>query len=584
MHKNYNFRVAGTTVLLIAALLLPFDAASVVPADVAGFTATAVDASGNTFVAGYFDGNSIAIGSETLTRIGTNDAFVAKIDASGRVAWARNFGGPYVLAASRGIAVDSVGNAYLSGSFDSGNLTTPSLARIGANDAFVLKLDSNGNTVWAHNFGGNGAFTGSGSVAVDDFGNVYLGGTFQNANLTAPALAKIGYTDVFAIKLDAAGNTVWAKNFGGSGPPWADVEGGLVAVDGSDSVYVSGYFSGADLTFPSLTRLGTYDTFVIKLDSRGTLAWAKSFGGGGAWMKGQAVAVDSVSHDVFLSGYFSNGDLSYPTLAKLGSQDAFALRLDSTGAIVWSRDFGGSGAKTWGLAVATDNIGDAYVAGFIENASLTTPALPRIGTTDAFAIKLDLAGSVAWAHDYGGGNSLAQGTAVAVDNAGKVHLSGEFARGDMVVPPLALIGANDAFAITLNSDGNIADARNFWSLGSPVPPPPITPQVGLWWNPAESGSGYAIDFRHDGVAVVTIYSYNSDGTPQWYLMTGTLTANNTVSGPLTKFDGGQCITCAYKAPTANGNDGTMSILFTSAKTAMVIFEGGRSINIVTPSF
>ena len=295
-----------------------------------------MDASGNTFIAGYFDGNSIAIGSETLTRIGTNDAFVAKIDASGSVAWARNFGGPYVFAASRGIAVDSVGNAYLSGSFDSGNLTTPSLARIGANDAFVLKLDSNGNTVWAHNFGGNGAFTGSGSVAVDDFGNVYLGGTFQNANLTAPALAKIGYTDVFAIKLDSAGNTVWAKNFGGSGPPWADVEGGLVAVDGSDSVYVSGYFSGADLTFPSLTRLGTYDTFVIKLDSRGTLAWAKSFGGGGAWMQGQAVAVDSVSHDVFLSGYFSNGDLSYPTLAKLGTQDAFALRLDSTGAIVWS--------------------------------------------------------------------------------------------------------------------------------------------------------------------------------------------------------------------------------------------------------
>ena len=109
-------------------------------------------------------------------------------------------------------------------------------------------------------------------------------------------------------------------------------------------------------------------------------------------------------------------------------------------------------------------------------------------------------------------------------------------------------------------------------------PIPSTPQLGLWWNPAESGSGYFIDLQH-GVVVVTIYSYNGDGTPQWYLMTGTLTANNTVSGPLTKFKGGQCIACAYKAPMADGNDGVMTIVFTSPEAATVTLAGSRSFKI-----
>lgn len=110
----------------------------------------------------------------------------------------------------------------------------------------------------------------------------------------------------------------------------------------------------------------------------------------------------------------------------------------------------------------------------------------------------------------------------------------------------------------------------------------ITPQAGLWWNPDESGSGYAIDIQH-GVVVVTVYSYNQDGTAQWYLMSGQL-SNNTVSGPLQKFKSGQCISCTYNAPVANGNDGTMSVTFTSATTASVTLPGGRSFTIVTPSY
>lgn len=85
--------------------------------------ATATDASGNTYLTGYFDGTVLTLGSVTLTKIGRQDTFVAKLDASGTVLWAKNFGGSGAEAYGYGIAVDGPGNVYLGGSFQNANLT-----------------------------------------------------------------------------------------------------------------------------------------------------------------------------------------------------------------------------------------------------------------------------------------------------------------------------------------------------------------------------------------------------------------------------------------------------------------------------
>jgi len=115
-------------------------------------------------------------------------------------------------------------------------------------------------------------------------------------------------------------------------------------------------------------------------------------------------------------------------------------------------------------------------------------------------------------------------------------------------------------------------------FGQPGPPPPaVTPQVGAWWNPNESGTGYSIDYRH-GVLVILVYSYQSNGTPQWYLATGPL-SGYTFTSPLTKFVNGQCIYCTYSSPTTTGSDGTMTIVFSSATLATVYLPGGRVTQI-----
>jgi hypothetical protein len=105
----------------------------------------------------------------------------------------------------------------------------------------------------------------------------------------------------------------------------------------------------------------------------------------------------------------------------------------------------------------------------------------------------------------------------------------------------------------------------------------ITPVAGVWWNKSEPGSGLGLDYK-DGTLIVEVYSYLGDGSSQWYLAAGALT-NNVFTATLDKYTGGQCISCAYKAPTLSGNDGTITITFSSPTTAIADLPGGRHIAI-----
>jgi uncharacterized repeat protein (TIGR02543 family) len=456
------FQPLCALVLLVALLLslLPAHAADWVQGfGSTGATArvqvTAVDTTGNTYVAGYFSGGStLVLGSVTLTKIGTQDAFAAKLDSAGTVVWAKNFGGSGVSAQGVGIAVDSSGNVHLGGNFYGGSLTTPALTWRGGssynNDDFVIKLDSDGNLIWAKNFGDSGvAIGGSASgaaIAVDGSGNVYLGGYFYNTNLPSLSLTKLGNRDALVIKLDSSGNLAWAKNFGGSGA-LAMAMG--VAVDGSGNVFVGGNFQNADLSSPPLGKIGSSDAFVFKLDSSGALVWAKNFGSSiGASTYGNGIAVDG-SGNVYLGGYFNGSSLTTPSLAITtgSSRDALVIKLGSDGTLAWAKNFGGSGAMTEAGGVAVDTAGNVYVGGYFQNSGLAAPALSLTGSRDAFAIRLNSAGAVTGAANYGGSGALVQGQSVAVDGAGKVHLGGLFQSADLTTPALARVGTQDAFVL-----------------------------------------------------------------------------------------------------------------------------------------
>ena len=321
----------------------------------------AVDASGNSYVTGYFADSAI-FGSTTLTGNEGDNIFVAKLDSNGNWLWVKKAGGTG-YDGGLGIEVDASGNSYVTGDF-SGTVTfgSTTLTSRGNSDIFVAKLDSSGNWLWAKKAGGKGYDKGHG-IAVDAVNNSYVTGIFEGSatfgSTTLINKSSEYYYDIFIAKLDSSGNWLWAQNAGGTGSDW----GNGIAVDASGNSYVTGYFD-SDATFGSttLTSNGGYDIFVAKLDSSGNWLWAKNAGGTGTdW--GNGIAVDA-SGNSYVTGYFlSTATFGDITLTSYGGTDIFIAKLDSSGNWLWAKNAGRTGGEGNGIAI--DNNGNSYVTGIL---------------------------------------------------------------------------------------------------------------------------------------------------------------------------------------------------------------------------
>jgi hypothetical protein len=147
------------------------------------------------------------------------------------------------------------------------------------------------------------------------------------------------------------------------------------------------------------------------------------------------------------------------------------------------------------------------------------------------------------------------------------------------LPPRLDIGRDDYYQHSL------AGCLDFSASAFLDAVPAVTPATGIWWNPDESGTGYAIDVQH-GVLAMLIFSYQVNGAPEWYYVTGPLTNNGrSFSSTLDKYRGGQCISCPYTGrPTLPGNDGPIAIEFSSSTRATLSLPGGRRVAIQPMAF
>lgn len=357
----------------------------------AGFTTLSVpaivpDSNGNALVISDYNSN---LTTPALTKIGSNDGLVLKLaSATGNVVWSKQIGGAGANARAITVAVDSADNVLVAGFGNTANFTSPALTLIGGSlDAFVIKLDSSGADVWAKSFGGAGASIGSTALMklkTDSNNNVYFASQFTGANLTTPALTKIGSSDGMVLKLaSATGNTTWSKNFGGTGA--TAVLSGL-GLDSGGNVWVGGYFSGANLTTPALTRKGTQDLLLLKLASTdGTTSQSFNFGNTSLTATASALVLDN-KDNLLLAGDFSGANFTQPALTRIGTKDAYVLQVSSAGDVVLGRNYGGTGASVTTRALARAGDGTISVVGDFTTASLTTPALTKVGTQDGFRL------------------------------------------------------------------------------------------------------------------------------------------------------------------------------------------------------
>ena len=342
----------------------------------------AVDEYSNAYVTGLFIGKA-TFGSKTIKSSGSYDIFVAKLNPEGKWLWAVKAGSTSEDSGD-GIAVDSEGNAYLTG-FISGTAAfgPHTLTSSGGWDIIAAKLDPSGNWLWATSAGGAGR-DGGNSIDVDKAGNAYLTGHFDGtAALGAHTLTSNGGSDIFAAKLDPAGNWLWAAKAGG-------VSGASIAVDKAGNAWLTGrYYGTATIGSHTLTSRGGWDIFAAKLDPTGNWLWAVKAGSTSEDF-GNGIAVDSAGN-AYLTGEFSGtATFGTHTLISSGGYDIFAAKLDPTGNWLWAVKAGGSGSDS-GYGIAVNDDGKAYLTGsFEENASFDAHTLSSNGHSDIFAAKLSL--------------------------------------------------------------------------------------------------------------------------------------------------------------------------------------------------
>ncbi|HET6974810.1 MAG TPA: SBBP repeat-containing protein [Pyrinomonadaceae bacterium] len=349
----------------------------------------------------------------------------------------------------------------------------------GGKDLFVTKLNPNGNgVVYSTYIGGSLDDYGYG-IAIDTGGNVYLTGTTASANYpVTPGVtqsAKGGGTDAFISKLNPTGSALlYSTYLGGAG----NEEGFGIALDTISDVVVTGVTASNNylVTVDALqsTLSGPTDAFVTRLDPARNLTVFSTYLGGSGTDMGFAITLDASSNSPIVTGLTDS--MNFPTTAgafrtvSAGGSDAFVVKLDRFGTeSKYATYLGGSGIDA-GLGIAVDANGNVYVNGLTDSSNFpTTPGSVQPtnagGESDAFVTKLNATGASLVYSTYLGGNGADSSASIAVGFGGKTILSGTTTSANFPVTgdalQAALSGSRDAFLSRLNPDGSAQSYSSF---------------------------------------------------------------------------------------------------------------------------
>jgi hypothetical protein len=423
-----------------------------------------VDHAGSAYISGFFS-NTVdfnpagAVANRTASAL--TDGFIWKLSSAGNYTYVR------VLAGNgservNDLAVDGLGNVYSTGRFDKaadfnpggGVLLTSADATLGGNyDGFVWGLNANGTVRFVRRMGGGLYDTGE-ALDIDVVGNVYVTGRFTyqanfnpgGAGGTLNAFGNSG-GDAFVAKYDSVGRFQWTKRIGGGE---TDDWGHSIAVDGSRNVYVAGQYAGIGNLNPNGFALvgskGGTDAFAVKLDTDGDFVYGKSVGGSGNDV-GRGVAVDALRGNVFVAGEFRNTadfDPSPATQnrASNGNADLFVLRLTQPASpLLWAEKKPIDFVEDEARFVATDGLGNTYIAGLIGGAGDFDPTGGHVGfgpigsAPDVFVAKFAPDGTYIWSRIATHREANAEAGAeelggLAVDLFGNVVVVGSFRTSD----------------------------------------------------------------------------------------------------------------------------------------------------------
>jgi hypothetical protein len=372
----------------------------------------AVDGSGNAYVTGntYSTESTFPVlYGPVLVHKGSSDIFVAKVNPSGTALLYCGFIGGSSEDQGIRIAVDSSGNAYITGNTQSNDasfpvISGPFLVYEGFTDAFVAKVNPSGTALlYCGYIGGSSEDYGYG-IAVDGTGNAYITGYTYSTQISFPVIsgpvltANSGY-EAFVAKVNPSGTALLYCGFVGG--EYED-RGYGIAVDASGNAYITGRTYSPETSFPvlsgpDLSHNGGYDVFVAKINPSGTAFLYSGYIGGSGTDYAEGIAVDASGNAYITGGTYSSETsfpvLSGPDLAYNGNYDGFVAKVNPSGTALLYCGFIGGSETDYGHEIAVDASGNALVVGDTDSTQLSFPVLSgpdleQNGNYDAFVAKI----------------------------------------------------------------------------------------------------------------------------------------------------------------------------------------------------
>ena len=286
-------------------------------------------------------------------------------------------------------------------------------------DVWLIKTNADGDTLWTKTFGGSDYDQGKSVKQTQDEGYIITGGTSSFGT---------GNSDVWLIKTNADGDTLWTKTFGGSG-----YEAGYSVQQASDGGYIiTGYTSSFGA--------GDNDVWLIKTNASGDTLWTKTYGGNS----------DDYSYSVRQTkddGYIITG---YTQSFGAGVNDIWLIKTNASGDTLWTKTFGGSG---YDVALSVQQTMDE---GYIMTGSTRSF---NDANGDVWLIKTDVSGDILWTKTYGGGDyDMGYSVQQTID------------KGYIVAGTTSSFGANiqDIWLIKTNTDGDTIWTKTFVGSGANV--------------------------------------------------------------------------------------------------------------------
>ncbi len=524
--------------------------------------------------------------SEDGTATPCFDAFVSKLNSTGTALVYSTYLGGSDEDQGAAIAVDSSGHAYVAGytystNFPVQNALQPNNA--GGVDAFVTELSPNGaSLVYSTYWGGSLDDVGTG-IAVDSNGNAYLSGYTESTNypVTSGALQTTygkGAHNGFVVKFNSGGTQVgYSTYLGGSGDDYIYA----AAVDSAGDAYVTGATNSTN--FPSLNAFqpklaggecggntfACYDAFAAKLNPAGSALIFSTYLGGTGSDYGYAIALDR-SANAYLTGYTTS--TNFPTTSGAfertfsGGYDVFVTKLNSSGSTLGYSTYLGGGGTQVAYGIAVDSNGSAYATGYNYGGSFPT-ANPvqshNAGIYDAFVSVLNPAGSSLLFSTYLGGSQDDFGRGIALDSSGNVYVTGatfstDFPTTSGAFEPSYMGGPYDAFVTMYNAPA--------------IPLVAISPSSYNFGNQTlgTASSPQAIDLTNNGGAVLTISNITASGD---------FSQTNNCGSSLAL--GASCTISATFTPTANGSrTGSITVADNASPPTQTISLSGTGTGVL----